>query len=184
MTKKITKKEEDKEEKRPVVKKAAVKLVSYTLTAVIPHARYGNLQPSITVEADSLESAREFIYPHIEELMSKYQEDQFGKAKFVPGRQEKEPSQEEKDKIAEDLGVKKEDTKNEVVTPEVVKETTIRSEPFQKAYSAISGAMSLDVMEVIKNQLEISVKLTEDEKTELWVIFNEKLKSLSGDQAK
>lgn len=174
MTKKITKKEEAKEEKKPVVKKAAVKLVSYTLTAVIPHARYGNLQPSITVEADSLESAREFIYPHIEELMSKYQEDQFGKAKFVPGRVEttvKEPEASAK--------TPEKDSEKEVVTPEVVKETVIRSEPFQKAHTAIMGAMSFKVMAVIKNQLEISVKLTEEEKAELWVVFNERFKFLS-----
>ena len=174
MTKKITKKEEVKKEKKPATPKAQVKLISYTLTAVIPHARYGNLQPSITVEADSLESAKNFIYPHIEELMNKYQEDQFGKAKFVPGLVEtnvKKPEAPEKtpEKVPE----------KEVVTPEVVKETVIRSEPFQKAHTAIMWAMSFEVMAVIKNQLEISVKLTEEEKAELWVVFNERFKFLS-----
>lgn len=179
MTKKITKKEEVKKETKSVEKKPAVKLISYTLTAVIPHARYGNLQPSITVEADSLESARNFIYPHIEELMNKYQEDQFGKAKFVPGKIEtvapEKPSAPQMPAMEN----------KEVVTPEVVnKETTIRSDPFMKANTAIMGAMSLEVMDVIKNQLTISVKLTEDEKTELWAIFNEKLESMSNDESK
>lgn len=179
MTKKITKKEEVKEEKKPVVKKAAVKLVSYTLTAVIPHARYGNLQPSITVEADSLESAREFIYPHIEELMSKYQEDQFGKAKFVPGRQETTIKESEAPAKTPEINTEVNTKEDGPEVPSEHKEVVLRSEPFQKAYTAIMGAMSFEVMAVIKNQLEISVKLTEEEKAELWVVFNERFKFLS-----
>lgn len=48
------------------------KLTKYTLTATIPTQQYGNIQPSVEVEADSLEEAQDFAVPHIESLWAKY----------------------------------------------------------------------------------------------------------------
>lgn len=46
--------------------------LKYTLTATIPTQQYGNISPSIEVEADSLEEAQAATYPHIERIWAKY----------------------------------------------------------------------------------------------------------------
>lgn len=50
------------------------KLTKYTLTAVVPVAQYANLQPSIEVEAETLEEAQAMVLPYIEEFFNKYSE--------------------------------------------------------------------------------------------------------------
>jgi hypothetical protein len=48
------------------------KLTKYTLTAVVPVGQYANLQPSIEVEAETLEEAQEMVVPYIEDFFNKY----------------------------------------------------------------------------------------------------------------
>jgi hypothetical protein len=48
------------------------KLTKYTLTAVVPVAQYANLQPSVEVEAETLEEAQEMVLPYIEDFFNKY----------------------------------------------------------------------------------------------------------------
>ena len=48
--------------------------MKYTITAVIPVVQYGNIQPSIEVEADSLEEGQALVMPHIQALWDKYGE--------------------------------------------------------------------------------------------------------------
>lgn len=50
------------------------KLTKYTLTAVVPVAQYANLQPSVEVEAETLEEAQEMVLPYIEAFFNKYSE--------------------------------------------------------------------------------------------------------------
>lgn len=50
------------------------KLTKYTLTAVVPVAQYANLQPSVEVEAETLEEAQEMVLPYIEDFFNKYSE--------------------------------------------------------------------------------------------------------------
>lgn len=63
--------------------------MKYTLTAVVPVAQYANLQPSIEVEAETIEEAEAKVLPYIEEFFNKYSEKaKIGDAKRVesPGR--------------------------------------------------------------------------------------------------
>lgn len=65
------------------------KLLKYTLTAVVPVAQYANLQPSIEVEAETIEEAQELVLPYIEAFFNKYSEKhKIGAEKRVlsPGR--------------------------------------------------------------------------------------------------
>lgn len=48
--------------------------VKYTITAVVPVAQYANLQPSVEVEANSIEEAEEQVLPYIEKFFNKYSE--------------------------------------------------------------------------------------------------------------
>jgi hypothetical protein len=47
-------------------------LKSYTIKAVIPTGPYANVQPEITVEANSLKDAEDYLLPHIDALFEKY----------------------------------------------------------------------------------------------------------------
>lgn len=49
-------------------------MVKYSLTAVVPVAQYANLQPTVEVEADSIEEAEAQVLPYIEGFFNKYSE--------------------------------------------------------------------------------------------------------------
>lgn len=48
--------------------------VKYSLTAVVPVAQYANLQPTVEVEADTIEDAEKQVLPYIESFFNKYSE--------------------------------------------------------------------------------------------------------------
>lgn len=48
--------------------------VKYTLAATVPVAQYANLQPTIEVEADTIEEAEAQVLPYIENFFNKYSE--------------------------------------------------------------------------------------------------------------
>ena len=62
--------------KAPAVKKSKVQLVSFSVTAIIPTQQYGNIQPTITVTAPSIEEAREVVMPVLEDIYLTYCESQ------------------------------------------------------------------------------------------------------------
>lgn len=46
--------------------------IKYTLTATIPTVQYGNIQPSIEIEAETLEEAEKATLPHIRDLWARF----------------------------------------------------------------------------------------------------------------
>lgn len=63
--------------------------VKYSLTAVVPVAQYANLQPTVEVEADSIQEAEKLVLPYIEKFFNEYSEKaKIGKAKNLakPGK--------------------------------------------------------------------------------------------------
>lgn len=46
--------------------------IKYTMAATIPTTQYGNLQPSIEAEVDSIEEGQSLILPHIQDLWAKF----------------------------------------------------------------------------------------------------------------
>lgn len=48
--------------------------VKYSLTAVVPVAQYANLQPTVEVEAETIEDAEKQVLPYIEGFYNKYSE--------------------------------------------------------------------------------------------------------------
>lgn len=62
--------------------------MKFTITAVIPVAQYGNLQPSIEVEAETYEEAYALVMPKIEAIWNRYVEDgkQIGQAEVGSAR--------------------------------------------------------------------------------------------------
>ena len=52
--------------------KSTVKLISYTMKAVIPTGPYANIQPEISFTASSLQEAQDYIVPHLDGLFERY----------------------------------------------------------------------------------------------------------------
>ena len=59
-------------ETKPKAVKSTVKLLNYTIKAVIPTGPYANIQPEISVSASSIEEANAYVIPHVDELFEKY----------------------------------------------------------------------------------------------------------------
>ena len=129
-----------KVKKPPVEKKETVKLISYTIRAVIRTGEYTNIAPEIVVEARTISDAEEILLPHIESLFDKY-------LNFTekPREVKKEASEPKKE----------------------VSNTT--SEAFEKAKSAIDNCMTVEALDLIEKKINESEKLTNRDKLDLSV---------------
>lgn len=178
--KKTTTKKEPSNKKAPTkkVEKEVIKgrdvkevfLKEFSVTAIIPTMMYGNIQPTITVDAMDIESAKSFVLPVIEELYNKYAETPQGGnlPRFISG-----PKVEVKEKM-----VVQKLKEGVVKTPlELTKELEVaqsesdafvqdleHSPAFTKAENAIKNSMTLSALSMIEDQIKVSVKLKADEK--------------------
>lgn len=182
---KLTKDEKKKhtsiqEEIKKVVKTdkkvvSTVKLVTYTIKAIIPTGAYANIQPEITVSAESLEEAEAYVIPHINKLFEEFL-NKSERRVVVPKVEVKETpapvAKVENVKIPVDNKI---EDKKEPIDPQKTNDDIARlkageplhSIPYTKASNAINSCMSLDALEIIKGQVIKSEKLTDTEKKAL-----------------
>lgn len=160
MAKKTPKKEVKKAVKTPKV--PAVKLVSFTITAIIPTEPYGNIQPAITVQAANIEDAKAVVLPHIDALMAKYSMN----APKVSGITTKAPETPAA-KVQTTPAAKALENKAPEAPKKEEKPAEEASVPYQKAQNAIKTAYSLKALELISDQIIFSKKLHEGEKLRL-----------------
>ena len=155
--------------KRAPAKKRApaskVEMISYSIKMTIPTVAYGNVQPEIVVRAGTPEEAHDFIVPHLNKLWKEYY--------LVDG---KRPV-----KVEPKVEVKAQAPK---VEPPKVEVSKPASSPFSsvalvKATQAINSCRSLEALELIRNQVNISVKLTEEDKLSLQPLLAQKEKELN-----
>lgn len=177
MTKKIKKTDKDLKFSKPtkVTKKARppkVELVTFTMRATIPTAMYANLLPEITVKAKTLDKAVAFVMPTIEDLIKKYQEDPRDGRPAKMFRQDfplPDPKVEVID-LSKTVGTPATAPTIPVkapVTGAPTAPTPLHTPVYEKAKSAVVNAMSIEALEMIKNQIGVSVKLTDTEKKAL-----------------
>ncbi len=157
----------EKVKKEKVVKTPAVKLVSYSMRMVIPTGNYANIQPEIIVQAGTVEDAHNYIAPHMNKLWKEY---------YLISERRPEP-------------------KKVVVTPAPVVETPAPVAPvietkvveapapatsvaFAKAQQAIMSATSLDALDLIRERIEVSVKLTDEDKVALEPIREKRISEI------
>jgi hypothetical protein len=132
-----------------------IKLISYTVEAVIPTMMYGNIQPKITVEARTMEDAKLAVFPHIEDLYRTYAV---------------EPMDGRKPAFMSKANVSVSERTVDIAQPQNTTSTgptassQTKSVAFMKADGAIKSATSLDALDIIQQQIEKSVKLSADEK--------------------
>ena len=170
--------------KKAPAKKAKVTLLEFSITAVIPTMSYGNIQPTISVKAKTLEEANEFVLPYIEELYKTYaySENKTSYPRFMKEKvtvTEKVVDVKKKEQAKTEVAETVKETEK-VSTPEVKKEVLqVPSKPsegdslsasleesrsFTKASKAIASAMSIDAVDQLQAQINRSKNLTEPEK--------------------
>jgi hypothetical protein len=140
-----------------------VKLLTFTVGATIPTMTYGNILPSITVEARTIEEAKRAVMPVIEELYSTYAASVDGKLpKFIN----------KANVTVEEKKVDIKPTPAPVLPPTEKVEVSVQgvkpeTPAYVKAYFAINGAMSLEALNLIEDQIQKSVKLAPEDKPRL-----------------
>jgi len=170
-TKPVARKRAPAKKRAPVSK---VEMISYSIKMTIPTVAYGNVQPEIVVRAGTPEEAHDFIVPHLNKLWKEYY--------LVDGKRpvKVEPKVEVKAQ-APKVEVKAQAPK---VEPPKVEVSKPASSPFSsvalvKATQAINSCRSLEALELIRNQVNISVKLTEEDKLSLQPLLAQKEKELN-----
>ncbi len=159
--------------KTKLKKKAKIpkfKLISYTIKATIPTGQYANIQPEVTVQAESIEAAERAVMPYIETLFARYRD---GGVKPVEPTQVRPvnpvlpPQHTSNDKV-------------NVVTPTPAIVLTV---PFTRAKTALESCTSIEAYNLVLNQIRISTKLIDSEKADLEKLAEIKLVSLNGNKA-
>lgn len=166
--------EKNTKKKKSVAKKNTPEIISYGIKMVIPTVSYGNIQPEIIVKANSLEEAHDFIVPHINKLWKEYFLVEERKTE-VQKKTEPKKKIEVKPEVKPEIVVenKIEEKKEEVQSP-------ISTVAFIKASQAIDNCFSIDALDMISNQINISVKLTDEDKKILRPLVEQKRTELNG----
>lgn len=171
MSKKTTAKKIINVEKK--VKVPKFKLLTYTLKAVIPTGQYANIQPEITVQAETIELAERAVMPYIEALFAKYRDG--GVSVPLPVPVKPTPVVVSSVTVSNDVPVKKQDPVQPVAPkalPVDIKvvpppPAIILTVPHERAKKAIISCTSVEALNLVKDQIEKSVKLIDREKLEL-----------------
>jgi hypothetical protein len=156
--------------------KSSVKLVSFSVTAVIPTQSYGNIQPSIQVTAGTIEEARNVVMPVIEDLYKTYAETPLnGKDPRFVG------------KITETVKTVPVIKEVDVVAPAPVAAPTFevevpveKPESVLKAEKMISMATTTPAIELIQDKINASVKIPSEFKADLITLVLKKRNELKG----
>lgn len=150
-----------------------VRLVSLTVGAVIPTQQYGNIQPSITVEATTIEEARAVVMPVIEDLVRIYAETKPGflgrvevteKIVTPPAKTVEAPVSPSSAQAPAAAPASPAPKKEEASAS---KSSADKPESVLKAEKAIGLAATTDAVNAIQKQIESSVKIPEKYKNDL-----------------
>jgi len=196
-TPKVEKVEKPVKEKKVKVVIPKYELVSFSIKATIPTQMYGNMMPEIVIKAKTIEDAKAIAMPAIEEIYIKYCEKPrdgstpafMSKASVTAEERKVTPTT-----IAPVAPVAPAPAKltpqggtapSVPVTPPAPApvaptaentEDVAKTPAYEKAEKAISGAMSLDALNLIEDQIQKSVKLTAEEKPMLLTLVLKKRK--------
>lgn len=143
-------------------------VVSYSIKMVIPTGNYANIQPEIVVKANSLDEAHDYIASHMNKLWKEY---------YLCNERRPEVRLEAAPPEVKETG--KTESPPPITTP---KETPspVSSVALTKATQAVTSCLSKEALEIIKKQIGISVKLTEEDKKSLVGLVAEKEIELNG----
>lgn len=169
--------------KKVKISKPKFRLVSYTMGATIPVGMYANIQPSVTVEAETMEIAERAAMAHIEALFAKYRVPQSPTNTGAPLNTKSpvvaasaQPAQ-----VPINTGATAQKAPEVPLSQAPANEipAIVLSEPFKRAKGAIESCMSYDALKLVGDQIEKSVKLIDSEKAELKTLVMTKTNDLT-----
>ena len=134
---------------------------------VIPTGAYANIQPEITVEASNPEEAHDYIAKHMDKMWKEY---------FMVN----ERVVQEAPKVCPAVVAPEVSTQTGPTGP-VSEASPTSNVAVIKATQAIESCMSLEALDLIKNQVELSVKLSKEEKPKLRFMIVERFNELNAD---
>ena len=150
------------------VKETKVKLVNFTIKAIIPTGAYANISPEITVEAETLDQANDYVMPFIESMYAKY----LNMNERPPQTSAKvcSPAPTKPAPVAPPAP-----TEPAPVAPEPAKKLEpTGSVAFIKAEQAVKSCNSKEALAVVENQINVSTRLLPKEKAELLLLVQAK----------
>jgi len=174
--------------KKKRIIKPKVKMVSYSMRMVIPTGDFANIQPEIVVKGGSMDEAHAFVAPHMNKLWKEYFNISKRKVepKPVPKPAPVTPTPVQPNKVSQQAQtpvtpapvqpnkVSQQAQTPVTPTPTPVEPSPISSVALTKATQAIQSCLSMDALELIIQQVKVSVKLTEQDKIDLAGIIMEK----------
>lgn len=135
--------------KPKTIKTTTPKLISFTMKAVIATGQYENIQPEITIEAETLEQAHDIIMPYIKSLHNQFS---VNAPKPAPTPAPMKPQQAPQPAPTAE------------VVPEVTVETTeALSEPAMVAINATKATNDPVVLAQLKAKILASTKIPQNE---------------------
>jgi len=194
------KKTTTKKETKPKVPK--VRFMSFTMSATIPTVQYGNIQPSITVEANTIEDAREFVEPIIEEMYDKYCE-QIPRFLKKPIKEvvKEVPAETIVETVKVEVPVHKPDPASIKTTVPEMKPNIAHPDPtvppahpvnakdvpfedgkdeaYLKTEGVIKSAMTIEAIDMIIEKIEASVKIKPEDKPALILLAHQRKSFIS-----
>ncbi len=173
------------------VKVPKFKLITYTLKAVIPTGQFANIQPEITVQANSIEQAERAVMPYIEAMFAKYRGDgsQVPTVTTTPVKPVAAQSQvltkpQQTAQAPKEVAKPQEEVKKAPEAPEApvatVEAPIVLTVPFNRAKGAIESCTSKEALKLVTDQVTKSVKLTPEEKNTLIMLASDKSVTLNG----
>jgi hypothetical protein len=164
------------------VKLTKVKLINYTIKAVIPTGPFGNIQPEITVSANSIEDAQAIVFAHIETLFKTYLDFTVPKPAAptvgVVGVSSLNDQIQTVAPKVQPVGATV--SSNGQTEPMNVVKGPVEelSDAFKAAAKAISGARTEKAIVMFGEQIGISIRLMAKEKSQLFGIMQDRRKAL------
>ena len=152
---------------KKVAPKKGVEMISYSVKMVIPTGDYANIQPEIIVKGGTLEEAHAYVAPHMNKLWKEYfnisKRTVTPEVKVVP-----------KAPVNQTPPVAPTPHVNQTAPAPTQEPSPVSSVALTKATQAIQSCLSLEALELIIQQVKVSVKLTEQDKIDLAGVIMER----------
>ena len=162
----------------PVTKAKKVKLVSYTMKAMIRIGEYESIEPEVTVEAETIKEAHDFVFGYISDLRRGYSINV--ERVTVTGTPMPTPTP-TPIQVQLPLGNSTASQTNaDVVTLHSTTPQGKNSPAFDKAKQAVMSCLTPEALNLIAEQIHKSVKLNDVEKSTLLEIATAKTEEFNG----
>lgn len=152
-------------------------LLSFEILAVIPTQMYGNISPKISIKAKTIEEAKEILLPAIESIYLAYAEKPRDGSALAFTSKANVTAVEKKVEVPAATTAPKKPEGQGIATPPAEKPKTpaqesadaladelSKSPAYTKAENAVKNCTSREALDMIEDQIQKSVKLTDAEK--------------------